>query len=207
MAPCECTTIPRTRSVTPLPPYHPVWAEDLWPHLLIWQNFHPELRTADFSRIDWAFTVTVFSQAELSQWLPSREMCLMSYFLLRDEKMPEHRSLWVGLMIHSSNPHNYRDHIGREQQGDVFYRGTITDYGPPLKFNEPRKITLDVKQLLRRAIGRFDEVKATLSRDPDAYSLRAFNFGWESLGHWKSEIALSGLSLRGFPVPHGTISR
>lgn len=176
-----------------------VYAYDIWPHLLLWQNLPEETRSTDFERIDLTFTVTVMSQAELSNWLDSREMCLMFYFLLRDEEMPEHRLMWVGMMVQSSNPENYHEHIGREQYGVVFYRDTITRYGQPLKFNEPRTISLDVKQLIRQAIGKLDTVGGNLSRNADAYSLRVFNFGWEALGHWESEIVLSGLALIGSP--------
>lgn len=178
--------------------YAPQYADDLWPHLLLWQTLRQQPRLADWSRIDLNFTVTVVSQTALSDWLPSREMCLMLYVMLKDERAKEHHSLWVGLMVQSSNADkNYREHIGREQHGDVFYRDTITNDGPPPVVGKPREVSLDVKALTRKAIARFDDVGAHLSRDPDAYSMQVFNFGWEALGHWESEIKLSGLSLRG----------
>ena len=178
--------------------YAPQYADDLWPHLLLWQTLREEPRLADWGRIDLSFDVTLVSQAALSDWLPSREMCLMLYVMLRDEQTEEHDSLWVGLMVQSSNMEkNYCEHIGREQHGDVFYRDTITNYGPPPLVGRPREVSLDVKALTRKAIARFDDVHATLSRDPDAYSMQVFNFGWEALGHWESEITVSGLSLYG----------
>ena len=180
--------------------YAPEYADDLWPHLLLWQTLREQPRLADWSRIDLNFSVTVVSQAALSDWLPSREMCLMLYVMLRDEQTEEHHSLWVGLMVQSSNAQkNYCEHIGREQHGDVFYRDTITNYGPPPIVGEPSEVSLDVKALTRKAIARFDDVDATFSRDPDAYSMQVLNFGWEALGHWESDIKVSGLSMCGHP--------
>jgi len=42
---------------------------------------------------------------------------------------------------------------------------------------------------------RFGEVQAGLSNDPDAYSVRGFNVGFEGWKHWVSEVQLSALSL------------
>jgi len=183
--------------------YGAKFLNDLWPHLILWQHLEEPVKMAAYRRIDCDFTVTVLKQSVLSDWLPSREMNVKINFWLVDERRPKPRSLWVGLMLHSTNPRLYREHIGREQHGDVTYRDTITRYGPPLTIGESRKVSVELRKLILQAICRFDDVKANLSRDPDAYSLRDINCGFEGLGHWETEIRLAGLSLRGYRLGTG----
>jgi hypothetical protein len=124
-------------------------------------------------------------------------MNLQCFFLLREVRQPD-RMLWVGMLLHASDPGNYFLHTALEQWGTVFHREPVTLSGPAPGLNEPRTVSCELKALTRRALAAAarKHPDKKLSGSADDYYLSLFNVGWEGIGHWETEAELSGLSLK-----------
>jgi hypothetical protein len=173
------------------------WAHDTWPHLLLNQTFKDLPRLRDYQRLDLGLSYTVTRLSRLSNW-PSAgaSMNLKFMFFLREIKDPD-KKLFVGMMLQTSNPKLYAPFTGIDQFGTVFYRDSITQYGPVPRLNESRTVQREIKSLVREALVKAREKQPELSGDPDDYYLFNFAIGWEGLGHWEAECELRGLSLKG----------
>ncbi len=187
--------------------YTAQFATDTWPHLLLVQQFPDGLMLREFDQLDFSLSYQVLRQTQLSDWpaaLPGGthpDMNLQFFFLLREVAQPN-RMLWVGILLHASNPGNYFVHTALEQWGTVFHREPVTLSGPAPGLNELRTVQRELKALVREAIDAAAAKYPTkeLSSSCDDYYLSLFNIGWEGIGHWEVEAELSELSLKSYGV-------
>lgn len=183
--------------------YGPKWANDTWPHFLVVQGFQPRPPLSDFGRIVMTLDIQVLSANQLSAWptgLPDSnesQVTILMYFLLRERQRPD-RMIWVGQLLYCNHEKHAPPVIAREQCGIAFYRRLPDAWKNTLPaIGETRSLEVDVRMLLREAIAQYDRIGSDLSKDPDAYDLEHWNFGFEIIGHWESELVLSNVSLRG----------
>lgn len=181
--------------------YGPKWANDTWPHFLIIQEFPKPYRVSQFKNMTMSFNLKISKANQLSTWpngLPESspsDITVLMYFLFSEQKRPDHK-IWVGEILYSNI--NRKPHLSREQHGIAFYERMPKEWNNSYaKLGETDPHSVDAVALLREAIALFDGAGTNLSRDVDDYVLNHWNFGWEIIGHWESELVLSNLSLKG----------
>ncbi len=186
--------------------YIPQFALDTWPTFLLLQTFRDLPKLADYSALNLALSFEITQLTQRSDWpagLPgaaSADMNWQFYFLLREIKHPE-RTLWVGMLLYPSNPQNCFVHTTVDQWGIAMHREPFMPAGQAPALGQRYTIQRDLKDFVRAALlaSAAKQPDKQLSVHPDDYYLHLFNIGWEGIGHWQAECALSGLSLQGVP--------
>lgn len=188
--------------------YSAQFALDIWPTLLLVQNFHDLPKLRDFARLDFFLSWQVTKMKQLSDWpagLPGAampDMNLQFYFLLREITHPEH-VLWVGLLQHPSNPKHGFIHTSVDQWDSVMHREPFLVNGKTSTVGTCQTYHRELKTLVREALAASaaKQPEKKLSVNADDYYIHLFNIGWEGIGHWESEAELSDLSLKGLCQP------
>lgn len=183
------------------------WARDTWPHFLLNQRFEQPIPLADHAGLDCAVSFRVDQMKQLSNWpntIPGAARSAMNLnfmFLLRNVRAPEQR-LFVGMMLFTSAEKHYAPHLGIEQHGMVFFRGSITTDQPKPELGEKRTVRRELKAMIAHALQQARTRQPALSANLDDYVLANFSIGFEGMGHWEAECEISALALG----PSGTIS-
>lgn len=182
------------------------WVRDTWPHFLVNQRMIEPIRLADFERLDFRVSFQVDQMNKLSNWpnairgAARSGMNLKFMFFLRNQGDLEQK-LFAGMMLFTSKAKHYAPHLGIEQHGNVFYRGSITSDGQPIPgLSQPCSVDLDVRELVAEALRLGREKQPELSASVDEYAIYNFSIGFEGMGHWETEAEISGLSLMGKKV-------
>ena len=188
--------------------YSAQFALDIWPTLLLVQNFHDLPKLRDYERLDVSLSWQVTKLKQLSDWpagLPGAampDMNLQFHFLLREIAHPE-RVLWVGLLQHPSNPKHGFIHTSVDQWDIVMHREPFLVDGKTASVGQRHTYQRELKTLVREALAASaaKQPEKKLSANADDYYIHIFNIGWEGIGHWDAEAELSGLSLKGLRKP------
>ena len=122
------------------------------------------------------------------------------FFLLNPDDLEQ--KLSVGMMLYPSREMAWAPHLGVEQHGNIFCRGSVAPerVNPP-ELGETCTVEREVKGMIDEALRRAEEKQPELSAELEDYALYNFSIGFEGMGHWASEATLSSLSLEGAPVP------
>lgn len=181
------------------------WATDTWPHYLMVQNFRQPIDLASYDQIKFTVDATLNSATQLPGWTlgPNQQISIPLYFLLSEKSSriaPESQggSLWVGVMMYSSEPINYAELLSTDQWGISMYHDDGANYGGRLAIGQTVKYDFDVKKMVAQAIKKAQAEGKYLKASPDDYVIRLMNIGYECLGYWESQVQFSNMSLKGY---------
>jgi len=107
--------------------------------------------------------------------------------------------LWVGLLLHPSNPKHGFIHTSVDQWDTVMHREPFMVDGQTSIVGPRHRIHRELKTFVRDALAASaaKQPNKVLSPHPDDYYIHLFNLGWEGIGRWDAEAVLSNLTLTG----------
>lgn len=173
----------------------PKFKNDTWPHFLLYQGID-SLDMATVDSLPVSLTVKLLHYKKLSDRMAGgrvpEKANFLSYFRVANKKTG--KSLWLGICMYTSCGQQlfYDEIMSVDQHGTGMYRFPVDEYGGPLKLNEAKTYTFDLKMILQRALNNPKSKEGNVTYQD--YKLVSYNIGWECIGDHETEIQVSDLS-------------